>query len=87
MGAGFGVHAATGVPDSKFNPGIAGLLLLARWLIAVPGNERHPAAVGHGIARVEDQIQNDLLNLCWIHPYQAKIIRQFGNEFDVFAIP
>jgi hypothetical protein len=88
-GTGFGVHAAARVADGELDPGIAELLLLASWsgcwLIVVPGGERDPAALRHGVARVQNQVQNDLLNLGRIHLHQAEITRQIGNEFDVLA--
>src|SRR3984885_4470868 len=87
-GAGCGVHAATGVTDGERDPGVAEFLMPVAFRsgpITISRVERDAAAVGHGIARVQYQVQDDLLDLGWIHPYQAQIIREFGNQFDVLA--
>ncbi len=53
--------------------------------ITISGVERDASTVRHGVARVQHQVQDDLLNLGWVHPHQAQIIREFDNQFDILA--
>ena len=51
----------------------------------VLGFERDLSPVGHGIARVQHQVHDDLLDLAGISFDRAQLAAGHGEDFDVFA--
>jgi hypothetical protein len=53
--------------------------------VGVGGFKRKRAALGHGVARVDDQVQNDLLDLADVGFDRTEFGAGLGDDFHVFA--
>ncbi len=47
--------------------------------------DEQPAAVGHGVTRVQTQIHQNLLDLAWVGPDDAKVVSQIHLNLDSLA--
>ena len=87
-GQGFGIHTAAGIVYGELHTRckfLIFLLTVRKIAGAVAGGDCNLSAVGHGIARVEYQIHQNLLYLCRIHRHGAKIFCQRSSQPNVFA--
>src|ERR1700733_8947298 len=53
--------------------------------LAIRGLNHDLSADRHGIARVEDKVEQDLLSLGWIHLNQAQMGIELKTQLDVFS--
>src|ERR1041384_4716369 len=89
VGADLGRHAAAGIGHGEEHVGTPRrnlvVLLGGRGQLHVPGLDRHPAAFGHGVARVDDQVHDRLLQLSRIRLDRVESRAQGHLQLDVLA--
>ena len=83
------VHPAAGIGDGKHDvfarddrDVLRGVRIVE---CGVSGFDRHGAAVGHRVARVDREIHDDLLDLVWIGACGREVVRQVRLELDVLG--
>jgi hypothetical protein len=87
-GASFGVNATTGITDGEGDPGVAELVMSFGSefrAVTITGTYGDAATGWDGVACIQYQIEDDLLNLSRIHPHHAEIRRQIRNQLDILA--
>src|SRR5439155_25732706 len=80
------VHAHARVGDRELNAGSKSWPVVGRrgkQLDAVPRLQSNSAAVGHGIARVEHEVEDVLLGLAGVDFHLAEALRGIHPEFNV----
>ena len=51
----------------------------------VGGRQREPAALGHGVARVRGQVQDDLVHLVRVGPHRPEPGARLEDQLDVLS--
>ena len=54
-------------------------------MLDVRGGDREPSALGHGVARVDDEVHEDLLELGAVGDNAPQRVIGLGGELDVLA--
>ena len=86
-GARLGIHAGSGVADIEANVWASHRSLRQRAMLKrdIGGADDELAAAGHGIARVDRQVHDDLLGLAGIGLGAAQRGIEIANQIHVFA--